>query len=163
MGRGLSAAEVNRLFERVQPEGITPTGEKLDELLSEYQVRLERAKAEAEAGHPSNLQQIKPINFLVITDGAPTDDPESVIVAAARRLDAGRFLLSQVGIQFVQIGDDPDATEALRVLDDDLAGKYGIRDIVDTTPYSGGQLDAVKLTKILLGGINRREDRRVNV
>lgn len=163
VGRGLSAAEVNRLFERVQPEGITPTGEKLDELLSEYQVRLERAKAEAEAGHPSNLQQIKPINFLVITDGAPTDDPESVIVAAARRLDAGRFLLSQVGIQFVQIGDDPDATEALRVLDDDLAGKYGIRDIVDTTPYSGGQLDAVKLTKILLGGINRREDRRVNV
>jgi len=31
------------------------------------------------------------------------DDPESVIVAIARRLDEGRFPISQVGIQFVQV------------------------------------------------------------
>ena len=123
-------------------------------------LRLEQAKAEADAGHPAALQQIKPVNFLVITDGAPTDDPESVIVTAARRLDAGRFPINQVGIQFIQIGDDPSATEALRELDDDLAKNYGIRDIVDTTPYTGHSLDATTLTKILLGGINRRVDRR---
>lgn len=64
--------------------------------------------------------------------GAATDDPESVIVQAARRLDRGYFPLSQVGIQFVQVGNDEDATEALRKLDDDLAGKYNIRVSVRT-------------------------------
>jgi hypothetical protein len=49
------------------------------------------------------MQQIKPVNFVVITDGAPTDDPETVIMTAARRLDQGRFPISQVGIQFVQV------------------------------------------------------------
>lgn len=31
------------------------------------------------------------------------DDPESVIVTAARRLDAGKFPITQVGIQFIQV------------------------------------------------------------
>lgn len=57
----------------------------------------------AEAGDNSLFQQIKPVNFLVITDGAPSDDPETVIVAAARRLDAGNYPMSQVGIQFIQV------------------------------------------------------------
>jgi len=96
-------------------------------------------------------------------DGAPTDDPESVIMTAARRLDKNNFPLSQVGIQFVQIGTDPEATEALRQLDDELSGKHDVRDMVDTTPYTGQQLTADVLTKILLGGINRRVDRRGRV
>lgn len=84
-----------------------------------------------------------------------------MIVAAARRLDRGNFPLSQLGIQFVQVGDDAGAAEALAELDDDLAGKYGIRDIVDTTPYQAStQLNGETLVKILLGGINRRVDKR---
>lgn len=55
------------------------------------------------------------------------DDPESVIVTAAKRLDARHFPLAQVGIQFVQIGDDRRATEALKELDENLASLYGIR------------------------------------
>jgi hypothetical protein len=55
------------------------------------------------------------------------DDPESVIVTAAKRLDARHFPLSQIGIQFVQIGDDPKATDALRELDENLANVHGIR------------------------------------
>lgn len=57
----------------------------------------------------------------------PADDPESVIVTAAKRLDARHFPLSQVGIQFVQIGDDAKATEALKELDENLASVHGIR------------------------------------
>jgi len=160
-GVGLGAAQVKQLFDQVDPDGITPTGEKLEELLLDYLLKLEHAKSQAEAtGDSSLLHQVKPVNFLVITDGAPSDDPETVIVTAAQRLDDGKFPISQVGIQFVQIGSDPAATEALRELDDDLAGKYRCRDIVDTTPYTGSSLDAVTLTKALLGGINRRVDRR---
>jgi hypothetical protein len=35
-----------------------------------------------------------------------------------------------------------------------------LQDIVDTTPYTGSALDATALSKALLGGINRRVDRR---
>ena len=109
------------------PTGITPTGAKLEELLLEYLLRLEQTLVDP--GAP----RVKPVNFIVITDGAPTDDPESVITAAARRLDHNNFPLSQVGIQFVQIGSDPDATDALRELDDELSGKHNIRVSADYT------------------------------
>ncbi|KAG9086033.1 hypothetical protein FRC06_003307, partial [Ceratobasidium sp. 370] len=65
-----------------------------------------------------------------------------------------------LGVQFVQIGNDPEARAALEELDDDLSGKYGVRDIVDTTPYTQGGLNGETLIKILLGGINKRVDRR---
>ena len=71
--------------------------------------------------------------------------------------DAGR---AQVGIQFVQVGDDDNASEFLRQLDDDLADAAGVRDMVDTTPYLGQKVNAEIIIKILLGGINRRVDRR---
>jgi len=152
-----NATSVNRLFKSVRPQGITPTGAKLEELLLDYLLRLEQTLVEPTA------PTVKPVNFIVITDGAPTDDPESVIMTAARRLDKNNFPLSQVGIQFVQIGTDPEATEALRELDDDLSAKHGIRDMVDATPYTGQNLTAEIVTKILLGGINRRVDKRGRV
>lgn len=110
------------------------------------------------------------------------DDPQSVIEYVAKRLDNGNYDLTQVrpllppdpvaaadllsaflttsklGIQFVQIGNDKDASEYLRTLDDDLAAT-GIRDIVDTTPYIG-EISSDMIIKVLLGGINRRQDRR---
>jgi hypothetical protein len=55
------------------------------------------------------------------------DDPREAIVDFARRLDARQVPLNKLGIQFVQIGDDPDATEALKELDDDLGPTQGIR------------------------------------
>ncbi len=39
----------------------------------------------------------------------------------------------QLGIQFIQVGDDPDATAFLMELDDDLKAESGVRDIVDTS------------------------------
>lgn len=109
---------------------------------------------------------------------APTDDPESVLVAIARRLDRGDFPLSQVGVQLLQIGDDADvsceraqlnmaphradiqAREALQELDDGLAAAHNVRDMVDTVPYHGEELTSELIVKVLLGGINRRLDRR---
>jgi hypothetical protein len=45
-------------------------------------------------------------------------------------------------------------------MDDDLANKHNIRDMVDTTLYTGQRLTSDLLGKILLGGINRRVDRK---
>ncbi|KIM57950.1 hypothetical protein SCLCIDRAFT_1219002 [Scleroderma citrinum Foug A] len=155
-----NSATVNALFDKVQPKGPTPIGGKLDVLLSEYIWRLELVQRKHDLGNTSALKQIKPVNFIIITDGVPSDDPESVIVATARRLDLGHFPLFQVGIQFVQIGNAKKATAFLRELDDALSCKYSIRDMVDTTPYLNAKLTSEMLIKILIGGINRRVDHR---
>jgi len=156
------ASTVNNLFDRIQPRGITPIGGKLEELLLSYLDMIERAKEREIAGDSRAMKGIKPVNYIVLTDGAPTDDPEEVILNAARRLDKGNFPITQIGIQFVQIGDSPRAAAFLQELDDGLAANHGVRDMVDTTPFTmtGGELTAEMLTKILLGGINRRVDRK---
>lgn len=78
----------------------------------------------------------------------------------SNQLDRGQYPLSQVGIQFLQIGNDPEAREALQELDDGLSSEHGIRDMVDTVPFSGEEMNAGLIIKTLLGGINRRLDRR---
>jgi len=64
---------VNALFDKVRPRGPTPIGDKLDALLSSYIRRLESVQRQHDLGmHISTLEQIKPVNFIVITDGAPS-------------------------------------------------------------------------------------------
>lgn len=64
---------MKRLFDRVRPEGITPTGEKLEELLLDYLLQLEEAREAQINGDEGAMKRIKPINFLVITDGKASD------------------------------------------------------------------------------------------
>lgn len=69
----------------------------------------------------------------------------------------------QVGIQFVQEGTDPNATEFLKSLDDSLHEEHDMRDIANVTPASqinGGSITADSLIKALLGGINRKQDKQ---
>ncbi|CCO30059.1 hypothetical protein RSOLAG1IB_03192 [Rhizoctonia solani AG-1 IB] len=143
--------DVTKLFQVVQPWGPTPTGRRLDMLLTDYINKIDFARQ-------TNGQYPKPVNFIIVTDGVPTDDPREVIIRAARRLDANNVLLSQVGIQFIQVGDDSKASRALKEMDDRLGPNHGIRDMVDTTPYKRKPLTEERIIKILLGGINRRVD-----
>ncbi|KAJ7853163.1 hypothetical protein B0H14DRAFT_2354498, partial [Mycena olivaceomarginata] len=157
-----SSSEVQALFDTVKPAGATPTGERLDQILKPHLLILEDAQIKPD-GTPIDKNSgkiIKAINFIVITDGASTDDPKYTIIDAATRLkDLRNLSLTQIGIQFVQIGNDPGATRALQELDDDLAKDKNFRDIVDTTPYSMlNPLTSDGLIKVLLGGINRRYD-----
>lgn len=157
-----SSPEVRALFDKVKPSGATPTGERLDQLLKSRLVRLEEAHIDPD-GTPKDRKTgdaIKRVNFIVITDGEATDDPKYPIIDAATRLKAMRNLcMVQLGVHFVQIGNDTRATRALKELDDDLHKTGNIRDIVDTTPYTKlNPVTADGLIKILLGGINRRID-----
>ncbi|WRT69657.1 uncharacterized protein IL334_006647 [Kwoniella shivajii] len=165
VGNGLKTGnQVMQLFETVKPSGSTPTGRRLEAILREYMNALERKGLRRNSsmfGSSSNSNpNVKPMNLIVITDGAPTDDPESVIITFAKRLDKGEHPLSQIGIQFLQVGDDASAKEALQELDDGLSDKHDIRDIVDTVPYCGKELTAEMIVKTLIGGINRRMDRK---
>ncbi|KAJ3454293.1 hypothetical protein MRS44_018187 [Fusarium solani] len=73
------ASQVQRLFGSVRPCGATPTGAQLDSILKPYVAHL--------ADHPGNMDDTKPLNIIVITDGGPTDDPEGIIVHYAKKLD----------------------------------------------------------------------------
>jgi hypothetical protein len=107
----------------------------------------------------------KPMNVIVITDGAATDDVESTVIQCAKKLDKLEAPAWQVGIQFFQVGKDEKAREHLKQLDDglgELAGNDDLRDIVDTVPFTGdndSRLSAIGIMKVVLGSVNRRLDR----
>ncbi|KAH7108919.1 hypothetical protein EDB81DRAFT_895468 [Dactylonectria macrodidyma] len=129
-----SPADVRRLFESVRPSGATPTGNRLQSILNPYITNISR--------HPDRIGSTKPVNIIVITDGVPTDDPESIIVHHARRLD--------------QLNAPPH-----QELDDDLAD-LDIRDMVDTVTWTSNSksLSADGILKVVLGAVVRRIDRK---
>ncbi|GAA6003816.1 uncharacterized protein JCM10292_003394 [Rhodotorula paludigena] len=144
-------ALVERAFREVEPQGSTPTGMVLDELLREYVERVEDAK--------QTRERVKPLLVLVLTDGR-ADDPDMVkdiIVEMAQRLDEVRAPPYQLGIQFVQIGSDPDARAFLQELDDDLKPQLGVRDMVDCTPFEG-EITPDFILKAALGAVVRSID-----
>ena len=115
-----SAEKVMSLFDNLEPEGPTPTADTLDMELNEYIHE-----------YKSN-RHIKGLNLIIITDGEPShgQDVEAVVVKYARilaQLDAPSL---QVGIQFVQVGDEKLAKDFLDSLDNDLQTKYELdRDV----------------------------------
>lgn len=149
---------VRDIFRTIQPMGGTPTGTRLNAILKRHLSDL--ANMKHSHGPDAN---IKPLNIIVITDGVATDDVESVIVSAARKLDRMGAEPWQIGIQFFQVGQELDAATDLRDLDDALAGDHGVRDMVDTVPWSGVDgaiLTAEGIMKATMGAINRKLDRR---
>jgi hypothetical protein len=131
--RGIKrAATVTEIFERVRPQGGTPTGIRVHNILKPYLTRLEKEMADG--------KELKPLNLIVLTDGVPSDDVESVLISAAKKLDKLDAPPYQVGVQFFQVGNEEGAKEALEELDDELSNlvEGGVRDIVDTVTWTGG-------------------------
>ncbi|KAI0484455.1 hypothetical protein GGR56DRAFT_26032 [Xylariaceae sp. FL0804] len=171
-----SADAVNGLFARVAPAGGTPTGGRLGDILKPYLRVCEdaaAAKAKDEDGEEPAFP--KPLNLIVVTDGEAGDDPDVVLLEAARRLDRCGAPLDQVGVQFFQVGRSRDATEALRWLDDELGRQHDVRDMVDTVtfdlelpnagyektndPQQQPTLTADGVLKAVLGSVIKRLDR----
>jgi uncharacterized protein YegL len=149
-----TAGTVVEIFQTVRPGGATPTGQRLNKILKPYLKHYQESP-----------DTTKPINIIVITDGEPSDDVESPIIQAAKKLDKLDAPAWQIGIQFFQVGKEPGAREHLKQLDDglkELAGDEELRDIVDTVPFTGdnnAELTATGILKCVLGSVNRRLDR----
>ncbi|KAL2272282.1 hypothetical protein FJTKL_06973 [Diaporthe vaccinii] len=108
------AAAVDDIFTSVRPCGMTPTGTRLNDILKAYLRHYEAAVERA--------------------GGVPSDDPESVLLFVAQKLDQLESPPHQIGVQFFQVGNEPGAARALRTLDDDLAKMGGgVRDIWSDT------------------------------
>lgn len=163
------ARAIERIFTTTRPGGMTPTGTRLNHILKAYLRHYEAAIGRA--GGDPDATDIKPINIIMITDGVPSDDPESVLLSVAQKLDKLEAPPHQVGVQFFQVGNEPGAGEALRSLDDDLAELGGgVRDMVDTVTFNvrsgSGQLSgtvpvlsADGILKTVLGAVVKRLDR----
>ncbi|KAK1245221.1 hypothetical protein MKX08_004850 [Trichoderma sp. CBMAI-0020] len=152
--------KVHTAFQRAFPNGGTPTGKRLQEILDPYVARLAASNNLHE-----HMEEVKPINIIVITDGSPSDDPERIILHYARKLDMFNAPSHQVGIQFFQIGNDRRASAALKELDDELV-KQKVRDMVDTVTWDGKSSNSSKnltadgILKVVLGAVVRRWDRK---
>lgn len=160
--RGIKrASTVTNIFDSVRPQGGTPTGIRLHNILKPYMTTLESELSQG--------RDFKPLNLIVLTDGVPSDDVESVLLSVAKKLDKLDAAPFQVGVQFFQVGNEPGAKEALEELDDELSNMVegGVRDIVDTCTWAGDAsvsdggvgLTADGILKVTMGSINRRLDR----
>ena len=107
---------VKEIFDKVSPDGTTPTGQRLEDIIRPYLNKLSAAAAAAAAAAERHVEDgemtittmmteddskakttktktktniIKPLNIIVITDGCPSDEKhlESVIVNTAKELD----------------------------------------------------------------------------
>lgn len=155
-----STAAVDAIFKKVRPQGGTPTGTRLNQIMKPYLRQLESSLERQAQGREAT---VKPMNIIVITDGISSDDVESVIVSAARKLDSLNAEAWQIGVQMFQVGCEPEAAVELQELDDSLSSTHGVRDMVDTVPWTGqeGQtLTADGLLKVCLGSVVRRWDRK---
>ncbi|KAM0276973.1 hypothetical protein ACHAQH_006208 [Verticillium albo-atrum] len=156
--RGINdAARVENIFSTVRPSGGTPTGTRLHAILKPYLALC--------VANEADIESVKPINLIVITDGVPSDDVETVLLNAAKKLDKIDAPPYQVGVQFFQVGNEEGAREALKELDDGLAElvEGGVRDMVDTVTWTKGgdnTLSASNILKVVLGAVIKRLDRR---
>ncbi|KAF2811553.1 uncharacterized protein BDZ99DRAFT_518812 [Mytilinidion resinicola] len=95
------------------------------------------------------------MTLIVLTDGIwkGSVPPESVGAKIEEFVKQLHTLKDRAfSIQFIRFGDDEEAIERLRRLDDDLPKKPGMRDIIDTVPWTG------KVRKMIIGSFNAAED-----
>jgi hypothetical protein len=124
--------KVVQVFEENDPMGSTNTAGVLQLLFNRYF----DAKAAGNA---------KPVIIQVITDGAPDDESavRRVIIEATQKMDADE----EIGVQFLQYGNDAGATKFLQDLDDNLVGQGAKFDIVDTK--SAAEAEGIPLAELL--------------
>lgn len=108
------AAQLKQIFAENQPGGSTDTAGALDHVIQEY----------------LNSDKSKPIVCVIMTDGVPDDEAAlvKVIVNATKKI-ATR---DEIGLEFVQIGNDTHAHAFLDRLDNNLTKEGAKLDIVNT-------------------------------
>jgi hypothetical protein len=96
----------------------------LSHILDGYKTKLHEQKSHRSFWRTArkSSKDVKPMNLYVFTDGrweAPAD-AATPIRNLVRKLEDLGLQRSQVGIQFISFGNDPEGLQRLNVLDDDL-------------------------------------------
>lgn len=140
-------ARVEQIFMENEPMGGTRMAEVLQIALNNYFAKRDAGKAKP------NGEMI-----LVVTDGQPDnrDDVINVLVQNAFRLRSS----DKLAINFVQVGNDPSATEFLNFLDNHLIQLKGApRDFVETVKLA--EVEQKGLRQVLLNTITKTAGARL--
>ncbi|PSF37787.1 hypothetical protein C7H19_09440 [Aphanothece hegewaldii CCALA 016] len=129
----VTSAKVEQIFIENEPMGSTNLAAVLEDAVNCY------FKNKSSQGE----------TILVITDGEPDERKAvmKVIIEASRRMNKDE----ELGISFIQVGRDPEATRFLKALDDDLQGVGAKFDIVDTVTVE--DMENMSLSEVLLNAI----------
>ena len=134
----VTAAKVVQIFQENEPSGTTDLAAVLQDALNSFFQR------KASGNTKQNGETI-----LVVTDGEPDDRKEvmKTIIEASRKLDRDE----ELAISFIQVGNEPEATKFLKILDDELQSAGAKFDIVDTVTMD--DMEGMTLTEVLLNAI----------
>ncbi len=134
----VTASKVGQIFQENEPSGRTDLASVLQDATNNYFQR-KTARQTKQNGE----------TILIVTDGEPDDRKAvmKVIIEASRRMDRDE----ELAISFVQVGTDSQATNFLKVLDDELQGAGAKFDIVDTVTMD--DMEDMTLSEVLLNAI----------
>lgn len=158
-----SAQEVHEIFGRVRPRGGTPLGMRINTILDGYMSSLRYER------------DLKPLNLVVITDGRAGD--EGILYAALEehvtRIVQRGHPAHQMGVEFLQVGDDRYATLHLYEIEEAVSRHHMTlnRDVVGVTPVGYMQqhrMTGATLMQVIMSGIDARvngylRQRRINI
>lgn len=127
-----SGQEVLNLLAQVdltKGSGGTYFAEVLADILGTHVARYEDYFKAAK--RREKVDKVRPLNVIVLTDGKANDEnaTKKTIIKMGKKLDDMNAPLTQVGVQFLQVGDDNDAAKWLKSLDDDLERNDDVRDV----------------------------------
>jgi len=134
----VTSHKVTQIFQENDPSGSTDLASVLQNATDNYFQR-------KSAGQTKPNGEI----ILVVTDGEPDDRKAvmKVIIEASRRIDQEE----ELGISFIQVGTDPQATRFLKLLDDELQSAGAKFDICDTVTMD--DMEDMTLTDVLRNAI----------
>ncbi|ALF53027.1 von Willebrand factor A [Nostoc piscinale CENA21] len=135
----VTTSKVTQIFQENDPSGTTDLAAVLKHATDDYFQRKAAGTAKPNGD-----------TILVVTDGEPDDRKAvmRVIIEASRRMDRDE----ELGISFIQVGTDPQATRFLKVLDDELQSAGAKFDICDTITME--DMEDLSLSEVLLNAIN---------
>jgi uncharacterized protein YegL len=116
---GVTHAKVDQVFAEFRPMGSTATDEALRQIIDKFMDKRQQKG------------DVKPCCIIVFTDGEP-DNPigvAQVIVDATKKIKSR----DELGILFIQVGNDPGATAYLEKLNNHLTDAGAAFDIVAVT------------------------------
>lgn len=127
----VNPAKLDEIFRTNRPGGTTNTALAIRKAVPEYFQRIglfERDKP---------VKREKPVILIIFTDGIPDSkkELEEVIVKITTKIQSRK----EIGITFLQVGNDIYARDFLASLDDGLTVKGAKFDIVDTKSFAESQ------------------------
>ncbi|MEO1374249.1 MAG: VWA domain-containing protein [Cyanobacteria bacterium J06635_10] len=134
----VTSSKVTQVFRENDPSGTTDLAAVLKHATDNYFQR--KAAGESKPNGET---------ILVVTDGEPDDRKAvmKVIIETSRRMDRNE----ELGISFIQVGTDPNATRFLKVLDDEMQSAGAKFDICDTITMD--DMEDYSLSEVLLNAI----------